>query len=87
MTDDLTDHVPITMMGSKVVGVIRFDPETGDITGKLTNPDLVTLLNETFGKGLMEVSFNGKPRIYVPEAKKNIDEFIKRLYSSDRVNP
>jgi hypothetical protein len=49
------------MMGDKLIGRINLDKDTGEISGKLIDPEITDLLNEYFGDNLLEVSFFGKP--------------------------
>lgn len=68
--------VPL-MMGRKCVGLIHFDVQTGVISGKLMDPAFGPLLEELFGKKLLEVAFYGKPGMPYNEAKIKMDEFLK----------
>lgn len=64
------------MMGDKLIGRINFDKDTGEISGKLIEPDIINLLDEFFGNNLLEVSFFGKP---ANPASENISQLNAKL--------
>lgn len=81
-----TEKLPLTM-GGEILGYIAIDRETGEFEGKLDS-NLVEFLEESFGRGLMEMTFYGKPVLpidYQEFRKKTVEffELIERKKAND----
>lgn len=65
-----TNELPLTMH-DEVIGTVVLDYDTGKLEG-LVHPKFVSLLEELFGAGLMELTFMGKPGIPITREELNV---------------
>jgi len=75
----MTETKPLPLkMGDKTVGHIVLDYKTGSITGAL-NKEVIKLLEDILGAGLLEVSFFGKPAISASVAQRIFNDYVQEV--------
>jgi len=72
-----TDHLPLKL-ADKIIGYIDIDYSDGVVSGVL-DKEFVSILEEGFGAGLLEVSFFGKPSLPVSVAQKIFNDYIQEV--------
>jgi hypothetical protein len=75
------EKLPLTM-GNRVIGVISFD-EDGKIEGQLIGTELLGLLNEFFGEGLLDIAFHGKPGKVSPNTVSELNAKLRKYLRNE----